>query len=95
MNDLTGFQRDLLYAIAGQDAPHGLALKDELEAYYETEVHHGRLYPNLDTLVDKGLVEKSQRDKRTNAYVLTQRGRREINARREWEAQHVAEAVAP
>lgn len=95
MNDLTGFQRDLLYVVAGKDAPHGLAIKAELEAYYETEVHHGRLYPNLDTLVDKGLVEKSQRDKRTNAYALTQRGRREINARREWEAQHVAEAVAP
>lgn len=27
MNDLTGFQRDLLYAIAGLDAPHGLTIK--------------------------------------------------------------------
>ena len=95
MNDLTGFQRDLLYAIAGQDAPHGLALKDELEAYYEKEIHHGRLYPNLDTLVDKGLVEKSQHDRRTNAYALTRRGRREIDARREWEAQYIPEEVAP
>ena len=30
MYDLTGFQRDLLYTIAGQDDPHGLAIKDEL-----------------------------------------------------------------
>lgn len=89
MEDLTGFQRDLLYAIAGRDAPHGLALKDELEEYYETEIHHGRLYPNLDALVDKGLVEKGQRDKRTNAYAVTQRGRREIKARREWETQRL------
>lgn len=28
--------------------------------YYETVIHHGRLYPNLDTLVDKGRVEKGQ-----------------------------------
>ena len=87
MNDLTGFQRDLLYVLAGLETPHGLALKDELETYYENEVHHGRLYPNLDTLVNKGLVSKGARDDRTNEYTLTRRGRREIDARREWEPQ--------
>ena len=45
MYDLTGFQRDLLYVVAGLDDPHGLAIKDELEDYYEKEIHHGRLYP--------------------------------------------------
>ena len=89
MHDLTGFQRDLLYVIAGEEEPHGLAIKEELEAYYGKEIHHGRLYPNLDTLVDKGLVEKGQRDRRTNYYLLTSRGRREIEARREWEARYV------
>ncbi|GAD53804.1 transcriptional regulator, PadR family [Halarchaeum acidiphilum MH1-52-1] len=89
MHDLTGFQRDLLYVIAGLNEPHGLAIKDELEEYYETEVHHGRLYPNLDTLVEKGLVEKGKIDERTNSYALTRRGRREIEARREWETQYV------
>ena len=90
MYDLTGFQRDILYAAAGQDEPKGLALKDELEDYYETEIHHGRLYPNLDTLVEKGLIEKGQIDRRTNSYEVTQRGHREIEARREWEEQYVA-----
>ena len=90
MYDLTGFQRDLLYVTAGQDEPHGLAIKDELKDYYETEIHHGRLYPNLDTLVEKGLIEKGQIDKRTNSYEVTQRGHREIDARREWEEQYVA-----
>ncbi|GAB3687146.1 helix-turn-helix transcriptional regulator [Salinarchaeum laminariae] len=89
MYDLTGFQRDLLYTIAGKEEPHGLAIKDELEDYYEKEIHHGRLYPNLDTLVDKGLVEKGQLDRRTNYYMLTSRGTREIEARREWEDQYV------
>ena len=93
MYGLTGFQRDLLYAIAGQEEPHGLAVKDELEAYYETEIHHGRLYPNLDTLVEEGLVEKGQIDRRTNSYAITQRGRREIEARRDWEEQYVAGEV--
>jgi PadR family transcriptional regulator PadR len=89
MYDLTGFQRDLLYVIAGKEKPHGLAIKDELEDYYETEIHHGRLYPNLDTLVEKGLVEKGELDRRTNYYSLTRRGRREIEARRDWEANYV------
>jgi DNA-binding PadR family transcriptional regulator len=87
--DLTGFQRDLLYVIAGLDDPHGLAIKDELEDYYEKEVHHGRLYPNLDTLVEKGLVEKGTLDRRTNMYSVTRRGQREIAARTEWEGQYI------
>lgn len=89
MHDLTGFQRDLLYVISGREEPHGLAIKEDLEDYYETEIHHGRLYPNLDTLVDKGLVEKGQRDRRTNIYTLTRRGQREVDARRDWENQYI------
>ena len=89
MYDLTGFQRDLLYVVAGLDDPHGLAIKDELEDYYEKEIHHGRLYPNLDTLVEKGLIEKSQRDQRTNEYSTTRRATREIEARTEWEAGYI------
>jgi len=89
MYDLTAFQRDLLYTITGLNEPHGLAIKEELENYYEKEIHHGRLYPNLDTLVEKGLVEKGQRDRRTNYYTLTRRGRRELDDRREWENDYV------
>lgn len=90
MDDLTAFQRDALYVIAGLDEPNGLEIKAELEKYYSQEVHHGRLYPNLDTLVNKGLVRKGTHDDRTNAYTLTERGEREINARREWEAEYVS-----
>jgi len=85
MDDLTGFQRDLLYVVGGMDRPHGLAIKAELEGYYAGEIHHGRLYPNLDQLVDQGLVEKGELDQRTNYYALTRRGRRELEDRREWE----------
>jgi len=86
MFDLTGFQRDLLYVIVGLDEPKGLAIKDELESYYQKEIHHGRLYPNLDTLVEKGLVAKGTIDDRTNSYSLTDRGYREIENRQEWES---------
>jgi len=89
MHDLTGFQRDLLVVIAGLDDPHGLAIKEELEEYYESEVNHGRLYPNLDEIVEKGLIEKGQKDRRTNVYHLTKRGERELDARQEWESQYV------
>jgi DNA-binding PadR family transcriptional regulator len=93
MYDLTGFQRDLLYVAAGLDEPHGLAIKDELENYYEKEIHHGRLYPNLDTLVEKGLIEKGKADRRTNVYSVTRRGHREIEDRRQWEDQYVEDTL--
>jgi PadR family transcriptional regulator PadR len=111
-HDLTGFQRDVLVVIAGLEEPHGLAIKSELEGYYESEVNHGRLYPNLDELVGKGVVEKEQTDQRlppdtdccrslpdrphdcvrspwniATAVVMTQRGRRELSARQQWESQ--------
>ncbi len=86
----------MLFVIAGLesrlDDPHGLAIKDELEDYYEKEIHHGRLYPNLDTLVDKGLVDKGQLDQRTNYYALTKRGKREISARMDWQQDYVSSA---
>jgi DNA-binding PadR family transcriptional regulator len=93
MHDLTGFQRDLLYVIAGRDKPHGLAIKDELQEYYEQEIQHGRLYPNLDSLVEKEFVEKGELDRRTNYYELTERSQHELEARREWEQQYLNEAA--
>lgn len=85
MYDLTGFQRDLLHIIAGSDEPHGLAVKASVDEYYDEEINHGRLYPNLDTLVEKGLIEKQARDRRTNEYILTIKGEDMIRSRREWE----------
>lgn len=71
--DLTAFQQNIL-VILSEEARYGLAIKRELEQYYGSEVNHGRLYPNLDDLVEMGLVEKSELDKRTNQYALTQAG---------------------
>ncbi|ELY41620.1 PadR family transcriptional regulator [Natronorubrum sulfidifaciens] len=89
MDDLTGFQRDLLYVIAGADQPSGQDVKDEIEQYYSSEINHGRLYPNLDTVVNKELVEKGQLDRRTNYYAITDEGEQAIEDRREWKSQYI------
>lgn len=71
-----------LVVVAGLDEPHDLAIKEELEAYYETEIQHGRLYPNLDELVDKGLIKKDEKDGRTNVYTDPTRSPRARGAAR-------------
>ncbi|MES3160222.1 MAG: PadR family transcriptional regulator [Halorubrum sp.] len=82
-HDLTAFQQNILTILA-EEAMYGLAVKRELEAYYGSEVNHGRLYPNLDDLVDEGLVSKSELDKRTNQYELTDEGRDVVLGQLEW-----------
>ncbi len=89
MDDLTGFQRDLLYVIASADQPSGQDVKEEIEQYYSDEINHGRLYPNLDTVVNKNLVEKGQLDRRTNYYAITDAGEEAIEDRQAWESQYL------
>jgi DNA-binding PadR family transcriptional regulator len=81
--ELTAFQQNILVILA-EDARYGLAIKRELESYYGEEVNHGRLYPNLDDLVETGLVEKSELDKRTNQYALTNDGEQAVLGQLEW-----------
>ncbi|MFB6162961.1 MAG: PadR family transcriptional regulator [Halococcoides sp.] len=82
--ELTAFQHNILIILA-DEARYGLAIKRELEDYYESEVNHGRLYPNLDDLVEMGLVEKSELDKRTNQYALSEDGYDAILEQLSWE----------
>mgnify|MGYP006292834107 CR=1 FL=1 len=76
--DLSAFQRDVLIVLreleSSEEDSYGLAIKRRLEGRYDKEVNHGRLYPNLDELVDLGLVERGEIDKRTNRYTLTADG---------------------
>ncbi len=81
--DLTAFQQNILVILA-EEPMYGLAVKRELEEYYDAEVNHGRLYPNLDDLVEMGLVEKSELDKRTNQYALTDKGYDAVLSQMEW-----------
>ena len=80
---LTAFQQNILVALS-EEPMYGLAVKRVLEEYYGSEVNHGRLYPNLDDLVEMGLVEKSELDKRTNQYALTEAGVEAVADRVDW-----------
>jgi DNA-binding PadR family transcriptional regulator len=71
MFELTAFQRDLLYVAAGLRRPSGQEIKTELEQKID-EITHGRLYPNLDTLVELGYLTRGQIDRRTNFYEPTE-----------------------
>jgi hypothetical protein len=51
MYDLTGFQRDLLYVIAGLDEPHGLAIKEGLEEYYDSPLHGFEISAESQTIL--------------------------------------------
>lgn len=83
VRDLTAFQQNILVILA-EEPMYGLAIKRQLETYYGTDVNHGRLYPNLDDLVEMGLVEKSELDKRTNQYELTDEGHAALLDQFEW-----------
>lgn len=80
--DLSAFQRDVLLVLLrlepSEEDSYGLAIKRLLEDRYDESVNHGRLYPNLDELIDLGLVERGQIDKRTNRYTLSPAGRQLI-----------------
>ena len=88
MFDLTAFQRDVLYVVAGLDRPSGQEIKSELQESID-RITHGRLYPNLDSLVEDGYLSQGQQDRRTNYYELTSTGRTAIRQRRSWENQYV------
>lgn len=82
-HDLTAFQQCILI-ILSERPEYGLAIKNDLEEYYGNAVNHGRLYPNLDDLVDQGLIEKNERDKRTNEYKLTENGYNHLLGQLDW-----------
>ena len=82
-SDLTKFQTRILAILAEEDHS-GQGVKRELQPFYDTEINHGRLYPNLDIVVEAGYVEKSELDGRTNNYTLTDEGRAVLEADVEW-----------
>jgi DNA-binding PadR family transcriptional regulator len=89
MDELTGFQRDLLYVILDSVEPSGQEIQDHINEYYTEKINHGRLYPNLDELVDLGLIVKGKKDDRTNSYAITQKGKDKIVKRHAWENKYI------
>ena len=85
--ELTGFQRALLVIkrLSG-DWTNGVAVRQYLEQYHDSEINHGRLYQNLRELINEGYVEKRPLDERTNMYRLTETGRAWVSVYRGWVA---------
>ena len=74
--DLTGFERDLIVEIYQMEQPSGQGIRGRMEAEHGEVVTTGQLYPNLDDLVDYGLLDKGEQNRRTNYYEVTNDGRR-------------------
>ncbi|WP_266081587.1 helix-turn-helix transcriptional regulator [Haladaptatus caseinilyticus] len=74
--DLTAFQAHLLCLIYRLGPAEGVDLQEALEDLYPEPINHGRLYPGLDRLVEKGLISKQTKasDKRRNVYATVGRG---------------------
>lgn len=89
--NLTGFQRDLLYIIAGHHKPSGQAIRRELEQWID--VGHGQLYTNLDALAEQSLIEKGSKDQRTNYYAITDLGLTLLKHRRKWEDNYLSDIM--
>ena len=75
-SDLNGSKRDLIVEIYQLDQPSGQDIRRRMEAEHAEEVTHGRLYSNLNDLVDVGLLDKGELDLRTNYYQITKDGQR-------------------
>ncbi|MFC4451388.1 helix-turn-helix transcriptional regulator [Halorussus aquaticus] len=76
VENLRAFERDLLYAVRAlerdsDNPPKGLVVKAYLDERYGDDINHSRLYQNLDRLAERGLLEKAERDGRTNEYATT------------------------
>lgn len=74
----------MLYIILDAGKPSGQEVNSIINEEYKNEVNHGRLYPNLDDLVEMGLIIKGDKDDRTNYYQITQKGKDKIVKRHHW-----------
>ena len=85
MAQTTAFKYEVLVAAAALDEPSGQDIRRWMEhnanPTLTDDVNHGRLYPNLDDLVEAGLLQKGEQNKRTNYYALTDAGRDQLAAR--------------
>lgn len=86
---LSAFQRDLLFVVRGLSDPCGKEVKNELEETQDRHLLAGRVYSNLDDLVEDGFVDKGKIDGRTNRYSITPKGEQRIRERYQWQLDQV------
>lgn len=78
----TQLQIEILAALMGLEGKHasGQEIKDRLTGTALPSLNHGRLYPNIDGLVENGYVSKGELDGRTNWHELTDDGKRVLRS---------------
>ena len=83
MVELTAFQYTLLSAADDLVEPSGQDIRRHVDAgpFHPSPMNHGRLYPNLETIVEAGLVEKGEKNDRTNLYTITDDGKDALETR--------------
>ena len=87
MDDLTGFQRDILAVIADENGPCGADISHRLTGVYGDEHNlHSRLYMALDELRDEGHIAdiETDEDERTRPLKLTDKGERKLRNDHRW-----------
>jgi DNA-binding PadR family transcriptional regulator len=84
--ELNRFQYDALAAVRDEGPCSGAEVKEALERRLGKDVNHGRLYPNLDDLVERGLVRKrrNEPDNRTNQYEAKAEAEAALRDRSDW-----------
>lgn len=95
--DLTLFRVECLAAIAHLDAEqevvNGLEVLETVANRLDVESRHGRIYPNLEWLIERELVEKQKVNGRTNAYSLTSLGTQALRFFGEWYSEALPTAL--
>ena len=83
MVELTAFQYTLLSAADELVEPSGQDIRRHVDTgpFHPSPMNHGRLYPNLETIVRAGLVEKGEKNDRTNLYTITDDGKDVLETR--------------
>ena len=93
VHELTAIQRDLLFVVSGMDDSSGKAIKSELESTQDRDLLAGRVYTNLNELVDENLIDKGSKNGRTNEYSLTEKGHEAVKNRRRWEQRYAKQSA--
>lgn len=84
LHGLSAFQRDLLTAVAAIEAGGTTDISSKLNDHYPQLVNQGRVYPNVQDLLDRGLLEQHEREFDTPEYSLTETGRTALHNYRQW-----------
>jgi DNA-binding PadR family transcriptional regulator len=91
-DDLTAFQRDMLYVLVS--TPRGMlgaSLASTLSDVYGKQVDRQRVYQNLDACADVGYAERNDADKR---WCVTEQGRQAVIDHLTWATENLNQGAS-